>query len=450
MEKGVAMYEGKRVAIVGGGLAGLSAAYTLKKGGLIADVYEASGIVGGRCRNDYTDGYQFFAGAGSTEPQWKTTFQYLQELGLMDHVIKQAGESGIGLFINGKPEIAHLGGGLFSTIKSGYHFAFKVLPKPVRKQGKKFFKVLGAYKKQLDFEKGDFTALEEISNISVAEWARQNQMEDLDEYILSPLLSMMCLATSEEIAMGHIIMLFSLMQGMCSMDGGMGIISEALYDQVKEQVHFNTPVQEVVIEDGKCLGVKINGELVETDFVIVGLDAVRTLNVVPNLPEEMARALRTCGYSKTFYYQFGLEEPIERIKRSFVMIPKSTDTIIECVSDGGSEEYPILLTETRGQYQEELAAMSPEDRAARVIKAVQEVFPEMPDNPKITKCYRWDYGVNLEGPGQFQAVNDLKKNHMHDVEGLHLAGDYLFLIASTEGSMNSAQIAGEYVLEQLK
>ena len=81
-----------RIAIVGAGLSGMSAAYTLKKAGVWADVYEASGAPGGRCRNDYTDGYEFFMGAGSTEPQWETTFSYLHELGIEDHVVNQAGE----------------------------------------------------------------------------------------------------------------------------------------------------------------------------------------------------------------------------------------------------------------------------------------------------------------------------------------------------------------------
>ena len=79
-----------RIAIVGAGLSGMSAAYTLKKAGVWADVYEAGGAPGGRCRNDYTDGYEFFMGAGSTEPQWETTFTYLHELGMP---AKQASDS---------------------------------------------------------------------------------------------------------------------------------------------------------------------------------------------------------------------------------------------------------------------------------------------------------------------------------------------------------------------
>jgi protoporphyrinogen/coproporphyrinogen III oxidase len=58
----------------------------LKKAGIKAIVFEASPAAGGRCRTVSENGYNFSIGAGSTEPQWKTTFQYFRELGLEDRV----------------------------------------------------------------------------------------------------------------------------------------------------------------------------------------------------------------------------------------------------------------------------------------------------------------------------------------------------------------------------
>ena len=44
-----------RIAIVGGGIAGLTAALTLQGKGVYADVYESSGRIGGRMHSDYTE-----------------------------------------------------------------------------------------------------------------------------------------------------------------------------------------------------------------------------------------------------------------------------------------------------------------------------------------------------------------------------------------------------------
>ena len=90
--------------------------------------------------------------------------------------------------------------------------------------------------------------------------------------------------------------------------------------------------------------------------------------------------------------------------------------------------------------------MTEEERTAKMIAETRKVLPEFPEKPKIVKNYVWDLAVNLEGPGQFKAVNDLKANHLNDIEGLHLAGDYQFLIASTEGSMDSGRRRAEDIL----
>src|SRR5262249_9613352 len=73
------------IAIVGAGLAGLSAAYTLKRGGLASDLYEASDRVGGRCwtlRDTFADG-QISEHGGELIDQGHTQVRQLaQALGL--------------------------------------------------------------------------------------------------------------------------------------------------------------------------------------------------------------------------------------------------------------------------------------------------------------------------------------------------------------------------------
>ena len=56
----------------------------------------------------------------------------------------------------------------------------------------------------------------------------------------------------------------------------------------------------------------------------------------------------------------------------------------------------------------------------------------------------------METPGQFPAIQDLLKNHMRDIKGLYLAGEYLFLIASTEGALATGKKAAEMVIEDLQ
>jgi monoamine oxidase len=97
-----------RVAIVGGGLAGLTSALRLKQAGINATVYEASTRMGGRCftgRGVFSDGQIFERGGELIDSGHLATKQLAQELGLdLDNLVRAeaAGTEMLGYF-DGRP-----------------------------------------------------------------------------------------------------------------------------------------------------------------------------------------------------------------------------------------------------------------------------------------------------------------------------------------------------------
>jgi monoamine oxidase len=74
-----------RIVVVGGGLAGLTCAYRLKQAGYRAELYEASGRLGGRCgtrRGDFAEGQIAEHGGELIDQGHTQTRQLAQELGL--------------------------------------------------------------------------------------------------------------------------------------------------------------------------------------------------------------------------------------------------------------------------------------------------------------------------------------------------------------------------------
>ena len=74
-----------KVVIVGAGLAGLTCAYRLKKKGVIADVYEASDRIGGRCwtgRGAFADGQIYEHGGELIDTGHRELRRLVRELGL--------------------------------------------------------------------------------------------------------------------------------------------------------------------------------------------------------------------------------------------------------------------------------------------------------------------------------------------------------------------------------
>ena len=77
-----------KVAVVGGGITGLAAAYRLQNLGFEPTVYEAASHAGGVARTERRDGFQAETGPGSLSAPKPTVAALLAELGLADRVVE--------------------------------------------------------------------------------------------------------------------------------------------------------------------------------------------------------------------------------------------------------------------------------------------------------------------------------------------------------------------------
>lgn len=89
---------GTSVAVVGGGLAGLTCAYRLQQAGVDAVVYEASSRIGGRCwtgRGAFADGQLYEHGGELIDSNHNQLKQLVQELGFVLDDLTQAEANGV-------------------------------------------------------------------------------------------------------------------------------------------------------------------------------------------------------------------------------------------------------------------------------------------------------------------------------------------------------------------
>lgn len=432
-----------KVVIVGGGNAGLAAAYELEKAGKDYILYEASDRLGGRVGIRHVGEYEYATGAGFTEPQWAKTFEYLQEFDMMDKVHRIARQV-YGFWYKGKVHYLPTGG----KGDLGKMLKFRGLPLRIIPQLIKFAPKFLKYTKGID-DNHDFSSLSELSMMSTAEFGRKYGGEDLVDRILTPFLGTMVLTRAEEVSVAHPIALMSLMQGMCSIDGGLSSINDQLIKRVGHNCRLNTPVKKIVIENDEVKGVQLEEGFVKADQIILAVDAETALTIASDLPSAIADSLATCKYSSSWNYIIGVEKGVTPEDFLAVFIPGSENSILTTIFDenGCLKNNPkgssVLHAFTAGWHDDELGAMTKEERDRAVIKEVQKYFPDVPDNPVFVHSIRYDRAVNLEKPGQYVAIQDLINNHFNDVKGLHLAGEYLFLIACTEGAWSTGADAGK-------
>jgi oxygen-dependent protoporphyrinogen oxidase len=445
---------GKKVIVVGAGCAGLMAAHTLRKHGVDVIVLEASEFIGGRCRNYVKNGYNIACGAGVTEPQCKTTYKICQEMGIADEMI-QLKTPKVGFYRNGKAHYLLVSGGIKDHLKN--------LPETLRFRGIPFAaypqiaKLLFALMKRVrgcDAENVNFDSLLDLGNTSAYDFALQHGGPEAVASFTDIFLNCMVLSRSEYVTISHIIALLAYMEGISTMKRGMGSLTEGLYEIVKDSVSLSTPVKKIVIEGKKVKGVETQEGFIDADQVICATDAVIAQQIMPELPDTMRKPLETCKYSSTYSYTLCTRERVTPDNVIGLSFRRSDDpkfsAIFEASGFAEGVQPPgsgILVAFTAGWLDNYWGRFTPEEREKAVIKEVQKYFPKLPGKPDLVEAIRWDRAINLESPGQFPAIHELLKSHMRDVKGLYLAGEYLFIIASTEGAFATGEKAANMVIE---
>lgn len=441
-----------KVVIVGAGAAGLAATHLLKKNRVDVTALESGDVAGGRARCIEKDGYTFDLGAQFSEKQWPLTRNLAVELGMGSDLIPFTFK--IGIWRKGKPNMVYATINPIEQLKSlPETLMFRGIPPLAYPQLMKFG--LAVFPKVLGLKPGDLACeqLLGLGDVSASDYTLQHGGKLVLDYVTGTMLGLLTLGEPEEITICHMIALMGAAHGIRVFEHGMGSLSAALYEKNKDSIKLSTPVTEIVIENKKVKGVKTKDGFIDADHVICATTASMARKLTPGLPDILRKPLETVKYSSTTHFLFALEKKILGEHWLGFMIPRSVGSFLPGIGDSGCKgRYyappggELLQTFTYGRHDAELSKLPAPELTKKVIKEVQRFRPEMPDNPLMTVTARWDEAICLQPPGQFPAIYRMKKNHMDDVRGLHLAGEYMYLISCMEGAMRSGLDAAEAIL----
>lgn len=85
----------KHIVVIGGGMAGTAAAYSLRKRGYKVTILEKNDCLGGRVKSENMNGAAIEMGAGFMTSSYKNILAFLAETGLNTKVYRQRGSSGV-------------------------------------------------------------------------------------------------------------------------------------------------------------------------------------------------------------------------------------------------------------------------------------------------------------------------------------------------------------------
>ena len=98
--------------------------------------------------------------------------------------------------------------------------------------------------------------------------------------------------------------------------GGFGVIARAIAERVQQQggkVNLNTVVQRLRVADKRIAGIETDGASLEFDAVVSTLPLVNLLPLVPDMPEDAAKACRSIGYRGVVCHVLVMDRPLSNI-----------------------------------------------------------------------------------------------------------------------------------------
>lgn len=444
---------GRRVVIIGAGLAGLGAAYTLVKAGLAHTVFESDDHPGGRVKTEQVEGFYIDTGANVFLETWGTVRQVAEELGVSFKRTRVPINGG--LYHNGRLHGVYGGNRLFNRLRTAAMLlSFRLLSPRGCWQLLRFVRMLRARGSDLSFD--DHSRMLDLdTGESTSEFFESKVGAEILEKFIQPNLTGYTFGYPEEVGIPF-AMVASWNFGLNGVawpnmpERGPGEFADALVRACEDGIRLSTPVERIVIEDGAATGVvTAAGELVEADAVICATTATAALKITSELPSDIRETLGSVTYSKCCRVVFGSElNPFPKDWYA-VAFPRGTGTFIAGMSNSAvllPESVPegksLIDVFVVGKEAEELFLLDDREIEKRVIAVVRKYFPHMSEEPLFTRTYRWDEAVCLLPGGAMAALHKMNQKVQSSVKGLYFCGEYTG-VPSTNGALRSGIRAAE-------
>ena len=447
----------ERVVIVGGGFAGLSAAYTLMKRGITPLLLEAGERAGGRGKGERVDGFSLDMGAFVFTSTYDTAFRLCEELGLplVPSQMKFGHYRG-GRWVTTTPEsspwnvVRHLRTAITMGFlsPSGMRSGYRVMRQMYREEPYLSF----ASDSPLAEIDDDETFGEYLKRLRVPERLQTTLRGPLDMILGDPI-------PAGQALMRAYIGETMLSGGRVSMpEHGIGSFNRALATACSDAIRVSTPVRRVVVADGTATGVVVDGETIEADAIICAVPGTKVPDLIPDLPDATRRALGTISYSTGCRVVIGLDHsPLPRGWHG-ALFPEDDDTpllldrsaFLPACAPPGKSLLDLLIGRDRAR---QLIPLPDDEIKRRLLGAARQKAPPgsaLPgdDDGLFYRVYRWEEALCMGTPGMLAAVANIPGQLAGRIDNLFLAGDYMG-IPSVNGALSSGERAAHEVADLL-
>jgi protoporphyrinogen/coproporphyrinogen III oxidase len=439
---------GKRVAVIGGGLAGLSAAARLQRGGGRVVVFEALDRLGGRAVTIEVDGHRVDAAAQLFGTMYERFASLLRRLGMADSMVAVPGRDA--LWRDGRAHEVVYGSVASMIASGGLPFRTKM------RLGSTYVPFLTRHARSLRVAAPELAADAGLDRESIAEWGAREIDDAFVASLAYPQLAAYYGSEPAETSAGfyHILARYGMDVSLFAVTGGVGRVSDRLGEVItagEGEVRLGLPVHSIRPAGGRVVVSAGGGE--ETfDGAICAAPGSLALDLLRDAAplEDWLRGVR---YRPAVTLALLLDRPVgvRYFGLSFPAGEASRVAAIAVQENKSGAVVPagkgLLLAFATPPAAEELLELEPRDVLQHMLPEIVRAFPGVDRQVERARVFRWPVGSPTFYPGYLTRLGTFRRSDL-EPPTIALAGDYLYG-PSVEGAVTSGEVAADRLTRRL-
>jgi protoporphyrinogen/coproporphyrinogen III oxidase len=384
----------KRVAIVGGGLAGLSCAHSLTGRGIDSTVFDAALKPGGR----HTAAFYLLA-----PDLFRKTFQLIDRIGLAGEIISIPPHAGQ-IY---KRRVYH-----HRVSSATGLLSFKGLNLIDKALLPRMAYLLARHASHLDFH--DPSRGLQFDNETVASFVKRELSQNVLNYVAGPLISTLFSYNSDETSAWLYLVLAKHMHNvrMSTVRGGLHRIADVLSSRLR--VMTGCQIRHVETDDRTYI---VEGERFSDLVIAMPGDAVLSIAGIDGLlSDEDRQFFRSCRYQRVLTTQVATRRPLDGGCYA-VSIPRVENLSATTIS---FHDYIDASTIPNGEGLLTVSGGGPNVTSIQLLADLKKLYPI---EPLRTEVVEWNPGTPKFPPGRYHEITEFQRRERRP--GLFFCGDYL-------------------------
>lgn len=410
-----------RVAVVGAGVSGLTAAYRLQQAGWTVQVFESDSEVGGRVKTIERAGYLIDTGASALAASYASYNNLAGELGIRSEIVPAA--PGIGIYRDGRVHILRTD----RLIRSG--LTTKLLSTRSKLKAVRMALDIAAARSRGQLDYADMRRAAPIDTEDARSYALRVLNAELDQYLCEPVVRTMLIADTNKVSKVELFSGFAniMSTSITTLRGGQGRLPRMLASRL--DVTLDAPVTRVS-DLGDGVEIEVLGGRRRYDAVVIAAPLPVAARICPDRAGVLAPLAGELGYTQAITVGVATRRPPD-CEAMLVQLPSREDPDIALMFLDHNK-CPDRVPKGRGligvDWETDASTKwmdEPDEAIAEhTVNAVLRVFPELHGSVEFIHVTRWRHALPFTKIGAYRLIGEFNAS-LDPADRIQFAADYM-------------------------